>query len=268
MDRSHMNIALIGSGRAAGALALAASRCGHTITSIDGRNAEAVAYLTDLVEVSQREPDLRIVAVSDEAIPEIAAVVADLADPVPTVHMSGAVAVAALAPIAATGVQTGSMHPLQTLPDAERGAARLEGAWMAITAQEPLRTTLHDFAASLGCLPFDLSDDVKPLYHAAAAAAANYTLTTLDLSLALFEAAGVPFEAAHPLIEAIIANAFDLGPAGALTGPVARGDAATVASQVAAIRERIPQAEQLFVDLTRSTARLAGTSDEIESVLE
>jgi predicted short-subunit dehydrogenase-like oxidoreductase (DUF2520 family) len=127
---------------------------------------------------------------------------------------------------------------------------------------------LHDFSASLGCLPFDLSDDVKPLYHAAAAAAANYTLTTLDLSLALFEAAGVPFEAAHPLIEATVANAFDLGPAGALTGPVARGDTATVASQIAAIRERIPQAEQLFIDLTRSTARLSGTSDEIESVLE
>jgi predicted short-subunit dehydrogenase-like oxidoreductase (DUF2520 family) len=159
------------------------------------------------------------------------------------------------------------MHPLQTLPDAERGAARLEGAWMAITSEDPLRSELHDLSVSLGCRPFDLEDDVKPLYHAAAAAAANYTLTTLDLSLALFEAAGVPFEAAHPLIEAIIANVFDLGPAGALTGPVARGDAATVARQVEAIRDRIPQAEELFVDLTRSTARLAGTSDEIESVL-
>lgn len=262
-----MNIAIVGSGRAAGALALAASRCGNTINSIDGRNAEAVACLGDLIGVVPGESDLRILAVSDDAIPEIAAVVADLADPVPTVHISGAVPVAALAPVAATGVQVGSLHPLQTLPDAERGAARLEGAWMAVTAEEPLRTMLHDFAASIGCRPFDLTDDAKPLYHAAAAAAANYTLTTLDLSLALFEAAGVPFEAAHPLMEAIIANAFDLGPAGALTGPVARGDAATVATQVAAIRERIPQAEQLFVDLTRSTAKLAGTSEQIEHAL-
>jgi len=262
-----MNIAIVGSGRAGGALAIAASRRGHSITSIEGRNAESVTRLTALVEVRAGTPDLRIIAVSDDAIPEIAAVVADLADPAPTVHVSGAVAVDALAPIAATGVQTGSMHPLQTLPDAERGAARLDGAWMAITAEDPLRSRLHDFAASIGCRPFDLGDDVKALYHAGAAAAANYTLTTLDLALALFEAAGVPFEAAHPLIEAIIANAFDIGPAGALTGPVARGDAATVASQVAAIRERVPQAEQLFIDLTRSTARLAGTSDEIEGIL-
>jgi predicted short-subunit dehydrogenase-like oxidoreductase (DUF2520 family) len=237
------------------------------ISSIDGRNAESVSRLRDLVEVMPGAADLRIVAVSDDALPEIAAVLAELGDPVPTVHVSGAVAVTALAPVAATGVQTGSLHPLQTFPDAQRGAARLDGSWMAVTADEPLRSLLHEFAASIGCHPFDLNDDVKPLYHAAAAAAANYTLTTLDLSLALFEAAGVPFEAAHPLIEAIIANAFDLGPAGALTGPVARGDVSTVAAQVAAIRDAIPQAEELFVDLTRSTAALAGTSDEIERAL-
>jgi predicted short-subunit dehydrogenase-like oxidoreductase (DUF2520 family) len=262
-----MNIAIFGSGRAGGAIAIAASRGGHTITSIEGRNPESVSNLKTLVDVEPGVPDLRIVAVSDDAIPEVAAVIAELADPVPTVHVSGSVPVDALAPIAAIGVQTGSLHPLQTLPDAQRGAARLDGAWMAITAEDPLRGQLHDFAASLGCRPFDLGEDVKPLYHAAAAAAANYTLTTLDLSLALFEAAGVPFEAAHPLVEAIIANAFDLGPAGALTGPVARGDAATVARQLAAIRDRVPQAEPLFVDLTRSTARLAGTLDEIETVI-
>jgi predicted short-subunit dehydrogenase-like oxidoreductase (DUF2520 family) len=262
-----MNIAIVGSGRAGGALTVAASRAGHLITSIDGRNAESVARLESLVDVQPAEASLRIVAVSDDAIAEIAGVIADLGEPVATVHVSGAVAVSALDPVAATGVQTGAMHPLQTLPDAERGAARLDGAWMAITADEPLRSVLHEFAASIGCHPFDLGDDVKPLYHAGAAAAANYTLTTLDLALALFEAAGVPFEAAHPLIEAIIANAFDLGPAGALTGPVARGDTSTVAAQVAAIRERVPQAEELFVDLTRSTATLAGTSDEIERAL-
>jgi predicted short-subunit dehydrogenase-like oxidoreductase (DUF2520 family) len=262
-----MNIAIVGSGRAGGALAIAASGAGHRITSIDGRNADSVAHLEALVEVSPGKPDLRIVAVADDAISEIAAVVAELGEPAPTVHVSGAVAVQALAPIAATGMQTGSMHPLQTLPDAERGARRLDGAWMAITAEEPLRSQLHGFAASIGCRPFDLADGLKPIYHAGAAAAANFTLTTLDLSLALFEAAGVPFEAAHPLVEAIVANAFELGPAGALTGPVARGDASTVASQVAAIRERVPQAEQLFIDLARSTARLAGTSDEIEPAL-
>lgn len=263
-----MNISIIGPGRAGGAIAIAATAAGHRITSIDGRNADAVAYLASIVDVEPATPDLRIIAVSDDAIGEVAERVAREGGTTPTVHVSGAVQTLVLDPIAATGVQVGSLHPLQTLPDPERGAARLDGAWMAVTADEPLRSMLHDFAASLGCHPFDLDDDIKPLYHAGAAAAANFTLTTLDLALALFEAAGVPFEAARPLVEAIVAHAFELGPAGALTGPVARGDAATVATQIEAIRRQVPQAESLFVDLARSTAKLAGTADVIEEALQ
>ncbi|MDK1018656.1 MAG: DUF2520 domain-containing protein [Actinomycetota bacterium] len=266
-DRSHVNISIIGPGRAGGALAIAAAQAGHRITSVEGRNSDAVARLRALVPITSGTPDLRIIAVSDDAIAQVAEVLANEHDPAPTVHVSGAMATTLLAPIAAHGVQVGSLHPLQTLPDAQRGAQRLDGAWMAITADEPLRGILHGFAASLGCHPFDLTDDAKPLYHAGAAAVANYTLTTLDLALALFEAAGVPFEAARPLIEATVANAFELGPAGALTGPVARGDTVTVALQLDAIRRQVPQAEALFVDLARSTARLAGTSDAIDGVL-
>ena len=83
-----MNIAIVGSGRAGGALAIAASRAGHVITSIEGRNAESVSRLRDVVEVTPGVPDLRIVAVPDDALPEIAAVLAELGDPAPTVHVS------------------------------------------------------------------------------------------------------------------------------------------------------------------------------------
>ncbi|GMQ92698.1 MAG: hypothetical protein BMS9Abin12_0175 [Acidimicrobiia bacterium] len=263
-----MNIAINGPGRAGGALAIAASAAGHRITSVEGRNAVAVEYVLSHVDIEPGKADLLIVAVADDAIAEVAAAIASAGETVPTVHLSGAQPTSSLDAIAASGTQTGSLHPLQTFPNAERGAARLRGSWIAVTADDPLRSDLHDFATSLGCHPFDLADDVKPLYHSGAAAAANYTLTTLDLALALFEAAGVPFEAARPLVEAIVENAFDLGPAGALTGPVARGDAITVARQVASIREHVPQAESLFIDLARSTARLAGTEDAIEGALE
>ncbi len=267
MDRSRMNIAIHGPGRAGGALAIAASGAGHTIVSIQGRNAEAVARLSSFVEIRDGTPDLVIIAVADDAIGIVAADIVVHGPVAPVVHVSGAVPVSALGPISETGVQVGSLHPLQSLPDPQRGAARLHGAWMAVTAEEPLRTLLDDFAVSLGCRPFDLNDDVKPLYHAGAAAAANYTLTTLDLALALFEAAGVPFEAAHPLVDTIVANAFEMGPAEALTGPVARGDAETVARQIAAIREQVPQAEEVFIDLARATAAIAGTSIIIDEAL-
>jgi predicted short-subunit dehydrogenase-like oxidoreductase (DUF2520 family) len=262
-----MNISIRGPGRAGGALAIAAFDAGHTIVSVQGRNADAVNRLSALVEVRPGTPDLVIIAVADDAIDVVAADIAAHGPTSPTVHVSGAVPVSALDPIGDTGVQVGSLHPLQTLPDPQRGAERLAGAWMAVTAEEPLRTVLNDFAVSLGCRPFDLNDDVKPLYHAGASAAANYTLTTLDLALALFEAAGVPFEAARPLVETIVANAFEMGPAEALTGPVARGDGQTVARQIAAIREQIPQAEEVFIDLARATAAIAGTSVEIDEAL-
>ncbi len=263
-----MNISIIGPGRAGGAIAIAAVARGHRIVSVEGRSADSVTKLAAVLDVEEGRPDLRLIAVPDDSIAEVASQIASGGDATPTVHISGAVGITALEPIGALGVQIGSLHPLQTFPDAESGAAHLEGAWMAVTAQEPLRETLHDFATSLGCSPFDLGDDVKALYHAGATAAANFTLTTLDLSQALFVAAGVPFEAVRPLVEATVANAFDVGPGAALTGPVARGDVGTVAKQLGAIREQLPAAEALFVDLLRSTAKLAGRTEVIEEALQ
>lgn len=262
-----MNIAIHGAGRAGGALAMAASSAGHSIVSIVSRSVQSVDRLAALVEVRSGAPDLVILAVSDDATSATAATIAVGGSTVPTVHLSGALPVSALDPIGRTGVQIGSIHPLQTLPDAQRGAERLSGAWMAVTAQDPLRKLLFDFATSLGCQPFDLDDADKPMYHAGAAAAANYTLTTLALARSLLEAAGVPFEAVRPLVDAVIDNAFEMGPTEALTGPIARGDAATVRRQIEAIRRTMPEAEGTFIDFARATAAMAGTSVEIEVAL-
>jgi len=263
-----MNIAIHGAGRAGGALAIAASRAGHSIVSIVSRSERSVDFLAALVEVSSGTPDLVALSVSDDAIAATAAAIAVGGETVPTVHLSGAVPVSALDPIGRTGAQVGSIHPLQTFPDAQRGAERLSGAWIAVTAQDPLRTRLHEFAISLGCQPFDLDDADKPMYHAGAAAAANYTLTALDIARSLLEEVGVPFEAARPLVDAVIDNAFEMGPREALTGPIARGDATTVRRQLDAIRRVMPGAERAFVDFARATAVMAGTSAEIDGALQ
>jgi predicted short-subunit dehydrogenase-like oxidoreductase (DUF2520 family) len=83
----------------------------------------------------------------------------------------------------------------------------------------------------------------------------------------LFAAAGVPFEAAHPLVDAVVGNAFALGPAAALTGPIARGDVATVAAQRAAVGSAVPDVEEDFAAIGRVVARVAGTSAEFSGVL-
>lgn len=262
-----MNIALYGTGRAAGALGIAFANAGHTIVGVHGRTPEHIAATSDLFDVTPDPVDLWVIAVSDDAIEEVAQHIADLADGVPVVHVSGAVSVAALDPIAAVGSQVGSFHPLQTMPDPVSGARRLRGAWIGITAPEPLYEELAALAESIGCRPFSLADETKPLYHAAAAASANFVLAALAVAEDLFDASGVPFEAAIPLVDTIVENAFAFGPRAALTGPIARGDVATVAKQLEAVQKERPDLFDQFVSLARITASIAGTNDRFEDVL-
>lgn len=265
-----MKIALVGPGRAGTALAHAIQLAGHDVVAVAGRNAEntaAVADRLDALPLAIGEPipgvDLIVIAVRDDAIAGVAADLADaVADAGAVVHVSGATSVDDLHPITARGTATGSFHPLQTLPSPEAGQ-RLDGAWIAVTAAEPLRSALHDLATSIGARPFDLGDDDKALYHAAASAASNFPVAALGVAHDLFAAAGVPFEAARPLVEAAVANAFDQGPRAALTGPVARGDRKTVAAQMEAVTDdaQWPGAFAAFVE---ATADYAGTAGDLE----
>ena len=262
-----MNIALHGTGRAAGALGIAFNNAGHTIVGVHGRTQERVEATSALFDVTPGPIDLRIIAVSDDAIEDVARHIAALADGVPAVHVSGAVSVAALDPIVANGSQVGSFHPLQTMPDPINGARQLRGAWIGITSPQPLHAELTALAVSIGCRPFSLEDENKPLYHAAAAASSNFVLAALAVAEGLFDAAGVPFEAAGPLVDAVVENAFALGPRAALTGPIARGDVATVAKQLDAVRRVSPELHDPFVSLARITATWAGTSDQFDGIL-
>ena len=269
-----MRIVLVGPGRAGTALALAMQRAGHDVVAVAGRDpaqAEDAAAMLRAEPRSIGEPlpaaDVVLIAVRDGAIAEVAAVLAPtVGDAGGVVHISGATPVGALDPIAATGIPTGSFHPLQTLPDPETGADRLGTAWVAVTAPSPLRETLHELAASFGGRAFDLDGDQKATYHAAAAAASNFPVAALAVSHDLFVAAGVPFEAAAPLVDAIVANAFELGPHAALTGPVARGDSETVAAQLAAVAVETPEWERAYRAFVTATADVAGTADEFEDL--
>ncbi|MEN8238316.1 MAG: Rossmann-like and DUF2520 domain-containing protein [Actinomycetota bacterium] len=262
-----MNIALYGTGRAAGALGIALSRSGHQIVSVVGRSPEAERATSALFDVTPGPVGLRVIAVKDDAIEAVAHQIADLDEPAPAVHVSGAVSVAALDPIAATGSQVGSFHPLQTMPDPVNGARRLPGAWIGITAPPPLYGELTALAESIGCRPFPVADESKHLYHAAAAASANFVIAALAIAEGLFERSGVPFEAAIPLVDAVVENSFALGPRSALTGPIARSDVGTVSKQLEAVRLGSPELYDQFVSLARITAETAGTADRFEDLL-
>lgn len=263
-----MQIAIYGPGRAGGALAFAFASAGHVITSIDGRTQAAVTGLRDAVTISGGDPDLLVLAVSDDALAGIHNEFDLSALPPAVVHVSGAVPVDALRHFADAGSSTGSFHPLQTLPDRDSGAERLPGSYVAITAGADLFRDLDLLARSIGCIPFRIDEANKALYHAGAAAAANFVVASLGIAHALMDAADVPTEAIGPLVEAIVANVQELGPEASLTGPIARGDVGTVAAQVEAVAHVDERIAEAFLSMARATATYAGADDVMAEVLE
>lgn len=255
-----MRLVMVGPGRAGGSLALAAQRAGHVITGVLERTG-GFAGRHGFVSLSWEErlpnADLLVLSVSDRAIAEVASrLAASVSEVQSAVHLSGYASVATLRPLEEAGLLVGSFHPLQTLPNPETGADSLAGAYAAVTAKEPLRSELHDLASDLDMVPFDLEDERKPLYHAGAAAASNLVVTALAIAADLLGAAGVPLQAARPLTEQVVANAFTLGPDAALTGPIARGDIETVRGHLAAA-EKASVGRQ-FRLLAEATALRAG----------
>jgi predicted short-subunit dehydrogenase-like oxidoreductase (DUF2520 family) len=154
-----------------------------------------------------------------------------------------------------------AVHPLQTFADVEGAIEALPGAAIAVTARDDEGFTLGDgLARDLGGRPFPLSDEDRPLYHAAAVFASNYLVTVSGAGLDLFTAAGVPDAAAamHPLQVATLANIHRLGPQRALTGPAVRGDAGTIARNLDAVAAALPALVPAYVALCRTAMDVAG----------
>ena len=258
--------ALVGPGRAGTAVALALAARGWRAVAVAGRtldapstSAVAARLAAPAVEVADagREADVVIVATPDAAIAGTAAALAPTLRPgALVVHLSGASTLHELDGVllARPDIEVGSLHPLQSLPSADVGRRRLAGAWCAVDGSP----RVERIALSLGMRPFrvDAADRVR--YHAAACVASNHLVALLGQVERLAAHAGVPFEAFLPLVTGTVENVDELGPAAALTGPVARGDHETVARHV----DALPDDERdLYEALVREARRLAGHRD-------
>ncbi|MDB4948057.1 MAG: hypothetical protein JWM27_706 [Gemmatimonadetes bacterium] len=175
-----------------------------------------------------------VVAVPDRAVREVAGRLAsaDIDRSVPVVHTSGALGMEALESLRAAGHPVGGVHPLAAVADTVDGADRLRGAAFGVEGEGLARALAERVVAACGGVALPIRGGGKPLYHAAAVFASNYAVALLAVAERLMEAAGVDAEDARPalaaLAEGAVANVRALGPAAALTGPVARGDDETV----------------------------------------
>jgi predicted short-subunit dehydrogenase-like oxidoreductase (DUF2520 family) len=193
------------------------------------------------IEQDDDDPDLVLLCVPDTAIPDVSRCLAPGRGWVG--HVSGATPLAALAP----HERRFSLHPLQTF-DTSGNAAQLDGAWAAVSGEtEEALGVARELAELLGLRPFELAEANRTLYHAGAVFASNYLVTLQRAAIRL----GVPADGLVPLMTRTIENGFEL------TGPIARGDWATVEAHKEAIRAADPELEPLYETLAEATVLLA-----------
>lgn len=243
-----LQVGVIGPGRAGTGLALAWALAGHDVR-LHGRRAKPVpAPLVLTVGPPYMPPPwmdqvaVVVLAVPDEGIAPLARAlaVAGAVRPDQTVlHLSGSLDRNALDALADGGAALGSLHPLQTLVEPERAPDHLRGAWAAIEGAPRAIEVADRLARDIGLRPFRLEPGNKAVYHAGAVFASNYFVLVEAIAQRLFEQAGLgsdeAWAALTPLVRGTFENLSRAGPAAALTGPVVRGDAETLARHLAAL---------------------------------
>jgi predicted short-subunit dehydrogenase-like oxidoreductase (DUF2520 family) len=239
-------IALIGNGRLGGAIAAAAPP-----------GLELLVAGRDDLDQACRGAEAALLCVPDGEIPAAAERAAAHVPPLRFVgHTSGAGGLAELAAASRAGAETFSLHPLQTVPD--RGSS-LTGAPAAIAGSTPAALALaRSLAEVLGMRPFEVPEDARATYHAAASIASNLLVALEESAAQLLERAGIEDGRAllTPLVLRTAANWAERGEA-ALTGPIARGDEETVRRHLGALAATAPELEPLYEALAERTRALA-----------
>lgn len=232
------HVRVVGAGRAGTSFARALATAGWQVEPLLARG--------EPVGGAARDVDVVLIATPDVAVAEVAAAI----EPVDTTvvfHLSGSLGTAPVSGHHRHGV----LHPLVALPDGERGATRLVGSWFGLAADghpmaEQIVSDLQGHAVHVG-------EHEWARYHAAAVIAANHLVALLGQAERVAASVGLPLTAFMGLATGSLSDVADLGPAAALTGPVSRGDLATVQRHL----DALPAEERdAYLAMAEQAARL------------
>ncbi len=263
---ARLKVGVIGAGRVGTVLGAALARAGHqvvAVSAVSDRSRERAARMLPGTPVRQPDEvlaaaDLVLCTVPDDALPGLVAGLAATGAPVEgrlIGHASGAHGIAVLEPATQRGALPLALHPVMTFTGRPDDLDKLAGICFGVTAPEPLRPAAEALVIEMGGEPVFIAEELRGLYHAGLASGANHLVALVAQSADVLRAAGVaePSRMLAPLLSAALDNALRLGDAG-LTGPVARGDADTVAAHIEALRDSSPEALRAYLALARLTA--------------
>jgi predicted short-subunit dehydrogenase-like oxidoreductase (DUF2520 family) len=266
---ARLDVGVVGAGRVGSVLGAALARVGHRVVAVSAVSEASLARAAELLPGTPvlppdevvRRAELVVLAVPDDALADLVAGLAATgawqAGQL-VAHTSGRHGLEVYAPAAAHHVLGMAIHPAMTFSGTPNDLDRLADCCFGVTAPEPLRPAAEALVLEVGGEPVWVEESQRPMYHAALTHGANHLVTLTAQAMQALEAAGVesPARVLTPLVTAALDNALRSGD-GALTGPVARGDAGTVAEHLRQLQRLTPDVRPTYLALARATAERA-----------
>lgn len=219
-----------------------------------------------------RGADVWMIATRDDAIVPSCATLAASGKITPddiVFHVSGATPSSDLAAVREQGARIASVHPIKTFTDAEAAVQSFPGTFCAAEGDREALRVLKPAFERIGAKVFDIAPQAKPVYHSGGVFACNYLVALIEAALRAHERAGIPraasLQALEPMVRETVDAIFDNGPAKALTGPISRGDAATVKRQLAAVESWDPAMAALYRGLGMVAVALAESDGRLDA---
>lgn len=274
---ARLRVGVVGAGRVGSTLGAALARSGHEITGVVAVSAASRERAERLLPQAPILPtdevvagaDLVLLAVPDDALRPLIAGLADTdswrAGQL-VAHTSGAQGIGVLDPAAARGIVPLALHPVMTFVGRPEDLDRLDGAMFGVTADDELRPVAESLVLEMGGEPVWVPESARPLYHAALSVGSNHLVTLIADALALLDGAGVERsdQLLAPLVSAALDNVLRLRD-GALTGPVSRGDVATVAAHLRTLQASAPDVLPAYRAMARRTAERARAAGRLDA---
>lgn len=282
---------IVGAGAMGTTLGLLLKDAGYEIEGMSTRSRSSLENALDLLPLSSEKGhvgsvdwlvncDIAFLTTPDDQLEQVAQNMTETLSNLPdlVIHTSGSqTSSTVLEPVREKGIATGSIHPLQTVPDPKTGHETLPGSPAAVCSPDGQTDILRSLADDLQLRPFKIKAEQKPLYHASAVTACNLLVGLLSAAFEQMEDVIPenenlsPEVILRPLVESTLSNIFAKGPREALTGPAERGDIETIRSHMNALDQLPDHHRRLYKALTEACLQLSkqqnpGDEDKMENI--